>query len=167
MHGGGAPQVKRAAARRVADMLADAIDPNRVLREAGRLAYSDVRELYDDAGNLLPIKQWPDDIARCVASIEQERITGNADKGDGQLDQILKTKVRLWDKVSKLGNLMRMHGHLTEKHEVTVNVNLTARLAEGRKRVAALRGAQGVVVEGESKLLGAGAAVADRDGSRG
>lgn len=112
-HGGGAPQVKRAAKQRVADMLADAIDPNRVLREAGRLAYSDIRQLFDDQGNFLPINQWPDDIARAVSSVEV--VKKNVAAGDGKVDDVL--KIRLWDKVGKLTNLMKHHGQLTEKVE--------------------------------------------------
>lgn len=148
-HGGAAPQVQRKAAQRVADMLADAIDPNRVLREAGRLAYSDIRELFDEAGNFRPIKEWPDDIARAVASVEV--VKKNVTTGDGKVDDVL--KVRLWDKPGKLKNLMTMHGQLTEKREVTVNVNVVGRLAEGRKRVAALRGAQGVVDVPSERVL--------------
>jgi phage terminase small subunit len=109
-HGGAAPQVKRAAAQRVADMLADAIDPNRVLREAGRLAYSDIRELFDADGNFLPIKQWPDDIARAVSSVEV--VKKNVTTGDGKVDDVL--KVRLWDKPGKLQDLMKHHGQLKE-----------------------------------------------------
>lgn len=130
-------------------MLADAIDPNRVLREAGRLAYSDIRALFDDQGNFLPIKEWPDDIARAVASVEV--VKKNVTTGDGKVDDVL--KVRLWDKVGKLTNLMRMHGQLTEKQELNVNVNVTHRLAEGRKRVAALRGAQPVVEQPSERVL--------------
>jgi hypothetical protein len=32
-------------------------------------ARADIRELYDEQGRLLPIKHWPDSIARCVVSI--------------------------------------------------------------------------------------------------
>jgi phage terminase small subunit len=135
MHGGRAPQVRAKAAQRVADMLADAIDPNRVLREAGRLAYSDIRKLYDEQGRLLPIRQWPDDIAAAVASIETAR--GNVDKGDGQFDQV--TRIRLWDKPSKLANLMKHHGQLADKLEVSVTGTIEARLVHGRKRLAAAK----------------------------
>jgi len=131
MHGGSAPQVRKAAAQRVADMLADAIDPDRVLREAGRLAYSDIRELYDAAGKLLPIKQWPDDIARCVKSVESVR--GNVDKGDGQFDEVL--KVQLWDKAGKLQDLMKHHGQLSDTLNVNLTVNIGERLRAARKRL--------------------------------
>jgi terminase small subunit-like protein len=131
LHGGAAPQVAQKAARRVADMLADAIDPDRVLREAGRLAYSDIRELYDEQGKLLPIKQWPDDIARCVKSIESVR--GNVDKGDGQFDDVV--KVQLWDKTGKLQDLMKHHGQLSDTLNVNLNVNIGERLRAARKRL--------------------------------
>ncbi len=130
MHGGATPKVKAAAAKRVADMLADAIDPDRVLREAGRLAYSDIRQLFDDKGNFLPIKQWPDDIARAVASVEV--VKKNVTTGDGKTDDVL--KVRLWDKPGKLQDLMKHHGQLTEKLEIKGGAELMALLLEGRKR---------------------------------
>ena len=137
-HGGRAPQVKRKAAQRIADMLADAIDPDRVLRETGRLAYSDIRELFDADGKLIDNpKDWPDNIARAVASIEQEHVTGNVDKGDGRRDQLIRTKVRLWDKTGRLQDLMKHHGQLTERLEVHLTWNLVERLHAGRKRASA------------------------------
>jgi hypothetical protein len=54
-YGGAAPQVKRKAAERLADL----IDPDRALREAARLVYSDVRELFDEHGNLRPVHGLP------------------------------------------------------------------------------------------------------------
>lgn len=131
-HGGRAPQVRNKAAQRVRDMLAEAIDPDRVLREAGRIAYSDIRQLFDEKGKLLPITEWPDDISRAIAQVEVVR--GNVDQGDGKFDEVV--KFRLWDKVSKLTNLMKYHGQLTEKVEVSGNVNVVERLLAGRKRVA-------------------------------
>ena len=128
-HGGSAPQVKAAAAQRVRDMLAEAIDPNRVLREKGRLAYSDIRELFDDAGNVLPIKKWPEDAARAVASVEV--VTKNLTTGDGKVDEVIKLK--LWDKLGALTNLMKHHGQLTEKLDITIG-NRADRILAARKR---------------------------------
>lgn len=135
MHGGAAPATKAKAAQRVADMLADAIDPNRVLRETGRLAYSDIRELFDAEGNFLPINKWPDDIARAVSSVEV--VKKNVTSGDGKIDDVL--KVRLWDKTSKLQDLMKHHGQLTEKVEHSFSGEIVERLMAGRKRVAVAR----------------------------
>jgi phage terminase small subunit len=134
-HGGGAPQVKAAAAQRVADMLAEAIDPDRSMRETARLAYSDVRQLFSPEGKLLPIHQWPDDMARAVSGIEVVR--GNIDKGDGQFDDVV--KIKLWDKSKSLENLMKHHGKLIEKVEHGLSSEVMDRLLAGRKRVASAR----------------------------
>lgn len=106
-HGGSAPQVRRKAAERLADL----IDPARALREAARLAYSDIRELFDDAGRILPIRDWPDDIAAAVSSIEVVR--RNLTVGDGTQEQV--HKIRLWDKGPNLGLLFRHLGLLDGK----------------------------------------------------
>ena len=137
-HGGRAPQVKAKAAQRVRDLLAEAIDPDRVLRESGRVAFSDIRDLFDAKGNLLPIKDWPEDIARAVAGVEV--VKRNVYSDDGKVDDVIKLK--LWDKVSKLTNLMKFHGQLTEKVDLSVHVDVVERLAEARKRLneAAKRG---------------------------
>jgi len=130
-HGGGLPNVRAKANERIRDMLADAIDPDRSMRESARLAYSDIRELYDEDGRLLPIKQWPDDIARAVRSIES--VTGNVDKGDGKFDQVV--KIQLIDKTRHVENLMKHHGLLADKVEHNVTVNIVQRLEAGRKRL--------------------------------
>lgn len=124
--------MKAAAAKRIKDMLAEAIDPDRSLREAARVAYSDIRELFDDKGNFLPVKQWPDDIARAVAGVEV--VKKNVTTGDGKVDDVL--KVKLWDKGRSLQDLMKHHGQLTDKLEITGSVDLLAKLDAGRRRNA-------------------------------
>ena len=129
-HGGNLPCVRKKAN----DRLADLIDPDRALREAARLAYSDIRELYDDNGQLKPLKQWPDDLAAAVGGVEFVR--RNVDGADGHSDDVI--KVKLWDKPKNLELLFRHLGLL--KEGVTVNVNigtLAERLAAGRKRANA------------------------------
>ena len=135
-HGAAAPQVKRMADRRVEKMIAAALDPDRVLTETARIAFSDIRDLFDDDGNIKPVKDWPEDFARAVAGVEV--VKKNITAGDGEMDTVL--KVRLWDKVVKLTNLMKYHGQLKEKLEVSGSVDLIDRLQAGRKRVASARG---------------------------
>lgn len=106
-HGGRAPQVQRKAAERLADL----IDPDRVLREAARLAYSDARELFDEQGNLRPVKEWPDALASAVASVEV--VKKNLTTGDGKVDDVI--KVRLWDKPKNIELLFKHLGLLVEK----------------------------------------------------
>jgi len=132
MHGGAAPQVQAKAAQRVRDMLADAIDPDCAMRETARIAYSDIRALFDDAGNLKPVKDWPDDAARAVAGVEV--VKKNLTAGDGAVDTVIKLK--LWDKGRAVQDLMKHHGKLTERVEVKGDADMMAMLLEGRKRAA-------------------------------
>ena len=111
MHGGSAPQVKRKAAERLADL----IDPDRALREAARLSYSDIRELFDDTGQLKPMKDWPDHIAAAVSSVEV--LQRNVTAGDGQQEHV--HKIRLWDKPKNLEMLFKHLGLLIERMDHT------------------------------------------------
>lgn len=119
-HGGGAPQVKRAAAERLADL----IDPDRALREAARLAYSDIRELFDDKGNMLPVKQWPDHLAAAIASIEV--VKKNLAAGDDKVDDVI--KVRVWDKPKNLEMLFKHLGLLEERIKADVKLQMVHEL---------------------------------------
>jgi len=98
-HGGGAPQVKAKAAERLADL----IDPDRALREAARLAYADIRELYNDKGQMKPMKDWPDDLAATIGGVEFVR--RNVDGEDGHQDDVI--KVKAWDKPKALEMLFK------------------------------------------------------------
>ena len=113
MHGGKAPQVIAAAEERVRDILADAIDPNRVLRETARLAYSDIGQIFAADGTLLPVHKLPEDIRRSIASVEV--VKRNVDSGDGKTDDVI--KIRVWDKPKALEFLGKHLGLLTDKVE--------------------------------------------------
>jgi phage terminase small subunit len=116
-HGGQAPQVKQAAQERLRDEVLRLVDPDRALREAARLAYSDVRELYTDKGQLKPMKDWPDDLAAAIAGVEFVR--RNVDGADGHSDDVIKVKV--WDKPKALEMLFKNLGlYAAEKQEVTI-----------------------------------------------
>ncbi len=68
----------------------------RTLRQVASIAYVDPRRLFDAKGALLQPKDWPDDIAAAVASIEVTR--------EGSI------KVKLWDKNSALDKAMKHQG---------------------------------------------------------
>ena len=118
-HGGQAPQVKAAAKERLREEVLRLVDPDRALREAARLAYSDVRELYADEGKLKPMKDWPDGLAAAIGGVEFVR--RNVDGGDGHSDDVIKLKV--WDKPKALEMLFKNLGlYAAEKQEVTIKV---------------------------------------------
>jgi len=108
-HGGMAPQVKAKAAERLADL----IDPDRALRTAAALAYSDISECYDDNFMLKPLKDWPPQLRQALKRIEPK--LANIDKGDGALDKVL--RIELHDKIKPLEMLFKHMGLLTERVE--------------------------------------------------
>ena len=128
MHGGQARQVKRKAQERLNDL----IDPDRALREAAYLAYSDITVLYDDKGHLKPMAEWPPEIRGAVAQVETVR--RNIDHADGQTDQVIKVKV--WDKLRALEMLFKHMGLLSERVEMKLESDIVARLHEARNRLA-------------------------------
>ena len=77
----------------------------KVFRELMNLATSDIRQLYDKNGNLLPLEKWPEQIAKCVSSVKQT-IT-KIGKGEKKT-----LEVKLWNKNQALENLARVVGLL-------------------------------------------------------
>lgn len=86
-------------------------EAERVIAEAMRIAYSDLRQAFDDDGNLLKPKDLPDSLAPAISSIEVTDRT--LEKGGTERTQRIKT----WDKNSALITLARYHKLLTDKVE--------------------------------------------------
>ena len=93
----------------------------RVLEEMRRLAFSDVRDLFDKAGNLRPIHTLTAEQSACISGLEV--IIKNAKAGDGITDTIHKVKV--WDKPKVLDMLGKHFGILTEQVQHTGTLTLT------------------------------------------
>ena len=128
-HGGRAPQVKRKAAERLADL----IDPDRALREAARLAYSDIGELLDAHGAIKPVRQWPDHIRAAVSSMKVTKY--NRGGNDGEQEDVVELK--LWDKPKNIELLFKHLGLLVERVEVSGELTLVEqRLNAARARLA-------------------------------
>ena len=127
LHGGRAPQVRRAAAIRIRDL----IDPQRVLRECARLAYSDIGDLFTAQGELKTVQHWPEHARRAVSSVEV--LKRNLTAGDGEQEDVV--KIRLWDKIKPLELLMRHLGLVGEQGADTGGVDwqlLASKMAEIR-----------------------------------
>ena len=80
------------------------------------LADADVAELYDDHGNLLPMRDLPQGVRRAVSSVE----VCEEWEGVGENRKLVgyTKKVKLWDKVKSLEHLGRHLGMFTDKVEV-------------------------------------------------
>jgi phage terminase small subunit len=101
---------------RIQELMAKAADraelnAARVLEELRRLAFADVRKLFDKSGNLLPVHSLDAEHAAAIAGFEI--IKKNAFAGDGVIDTI--HKVRSADKLKALELLAKHFGLLIEK----------------------------------------------------
>lgn len=85
------------------------VTQDRVLLEIARLAFNDPRKAFDDEGTLLPVKQWPDEVAAAISSIKvtEQRI-------DEETVTQLK-EIKFWDKSKNLDMAGRHLGMFSDK----------------------------------------------------
>ena len=76
------------------------ITAERVLSEFARIGFSDVRNVFDETGRLLPPGQLTDETAASIASVEVVRETTRKHGEASITEQV--TKVKAWDKVRAL-----------------------------------------------------------------
>lgn len=110
------------------------ISAERALRELARLAFSDVRNLYDEQGNLIPIHKLDDDAAATVASVEVVAMPSGKE-GEGDQTVYLK-KIKQWDKTANLQNMLKHFGMLIDRSESKVTLTFGDILAnvQGKTR---------------------------------
>jgi phage terminase small subunit len=98
------------------------VDGDTVLRELLKLATSDLRKLFDDAGTLLPPDKWPDDTAIAVSSVEVEELFEGYGPDRHQIGYT--KKIKFWDKPKSLELLGKHLKLFTEKIEHSGKVTL-------------------------------------------
>ena len=77
-------------------------------------ATSDLREVFDEDGNMRPPNEWPDNIARAIQSVEVFEEFGQLP--DGTKASIGTTKkIKLWDKPKSIELLGKLLGEFKEK----------------------------------------------------
>lgn len=86
------------------------ITRERVLTEMAKLAFSDLRQLYNEDGSLKHPHEWPEGAAGSVAGIDFETVRSGRPDEDGVVERTQVAKVKLWDKGKQLENLLRHLG---------------------------------------------------------
>jgi phage terminase small subunit len=73
------------------------ITQDRVLLEIARLAFNDPRKAFDANDNLLPVHQWPDDVAAAISSIKVTEVRPKNADDEEKTETYLK-EIKFWDK---------------------------------------------------------------------
>ncbi|WKJ88770.1 terminase small subunit [Methylomonas montana] len=106
------------------------VTADRVLREVGRIALVDPRKAFDKNNALLPVQDWPDEIAAAISSIKILEVKDSEGNIIGETKEI-----KFWDKAAALTLAARHLGMLNDKVTLDVTDNLADRLARARLRV--------------------------------
>ena len=69
------------------------ITPERVLQEYARLAFFDIRNIYDENGNLISIKSLSDDTAAAIAGVEVSQEITKTEKKTKTVNNTVKVKI--------------------------------------------------------------------------
>ena len=109
------------------------ISAERILQELARLAFVDIRNLFDAGGSLKPVTELDEDTARAIAGIDHEKLFEHFDKGHAKHVGTT-AKIKLADKTRALQLLGQYRKLFTEKIQVTGLEGLAERLSLIRKR---------------------------------
>lgn len=90
-----------------------------VLRELKLLGFSNMKNLYDENGNQIPISELPMDVAACiqVTKARREATKSTAEDGDVEVETHI-TELKLYDKKTALIQLGKAIGMFQDKVEV-------------------------------------------------
>lgn len=109
-------QIERFAAKISDDTVATA---KHVLEQASAIATSDLRDLFDDEGQVKPLAEIPPNLAKAISSIDITERTSRT----GEVE--VRKKIRLWDKntaLTTMAKLLNMVADTTVRHEVSGTV---------------------------------------------
>lgn len=108
------------------------ITQDMVLKELARLAFFDIRKIYDSNGNLIPIKELDDDTAAAIIGVDVSEVKVNRDSDKAEIEYTKKIKIA--DKRASLVDVGKHLGMFVEKSEVehkgNVGVNVAPELTK-------------------------------------
>lgn len=129
------PKIHSAIQRyRKGTQVLSSVELNRTLEEIAKIAFSDLREVFDDDGRLLPPHRWSDRAAAAVSSFDV--VTKHL--GEGEVAYV--AKIKGWDKIAALDKIMRHLGGYNDTLKISHDFSaMEEKLKQGRKRVAQLK----------------------------
>ncbi|HUC40856.1 MAG TPA: terminase small subunit [Gemmatimonadales bacterium] len=96
------------------------VSQDRVLKEIARLAFADIRNIFDEQGHLKNPSELDDDTAATIASIDIVERPATDAQGEPVLEYV--HKVRMSEKTAALTLLCRHLGILNDKIDVTARL---------------------------------------------
>lgn len=96
------------------------IKSDAVLRHLMEIASVDIAEIFDEAGELLPLRKIPPHVRRAIAGIDTEDLFEGRGKDRRKVGRV--RKVRLWDKVKALESLGKHLKLFAERIELSTSL---------------------------------------------
>jgi len=94
----------------------------RVVRETARVAFADVRRLFDDLGRLLPFHLLPPDMGKAIKKFRVKQARNECCPHCGEKIDSEITDIEFNDKTTALSHLFRHHGGFQDSVKVDVNI---------------------------------------------
>lgn len=91
------------------------LDTESVLQQLANLVYADPRKVFGPDGCLLPVSEWPDEVAAMVSSIEVDALYEGQGKERRQIG--VTQKVKFWDKNSAIEKAMKHLGQFEKDNK--------------------------------------------------
>lgn len=91
------------------------ITQDRVLKEIARIAFLDIRQAFNERGELLEIPDMPEDVARAIGGMDVSRYTEKGEDGGTETTK----KIKLIDKKGALELLGRNLKLFTDQTQIT------------------------------------------------
>lgn len=95
---------------------------DRILKEYAKLAFLDIRKVFDETGNLIPIHMLDDDTAAAISGLEvDKKVSKMTDENGEPMIESYLHKIKLSDKKGALDSLAKSLGLFSD---ASVNVNV-------------------------------------------
>ena len=85
------------------------VTKEQIAAELAKIGFSDIRKIFNEEGNMLPVHEIPDEAASCLAGVDVDHLFGVTIEGRAIIGET--KKVKLWDKLKALAQLTELYGY--------------------------------------------------------